>query len=206
MPDLNDAYALSSDKDMRRLYAEWAQTYDAGFGDAMGYQLPRQVALAFAGAGGTGPVLDFGAGTGLVADHLAHMNIGPLDAVDLSAEMLAVARSKGRYRNLTDADIFQPGHDLPLGGYNGIVSAGTFTHGHVGPDGLRPLLALAAPGATCAISINAAHFDDAGFASVLALLEPEFAEITLKAVRIYDDRADAAHRDDMAKILIVKTR
>ncbi len=206
LPNLKDAYALSSDDGIKQLYADWAQTYDAGFGEAMGYQLPRAVALAFAGAGGTGPVLDFGAGTGLVADHLAHMNIGPLDAVDLSTEMLAVARDKGHYRMLTDANIFAPGHNLTPASYNGIVSAGTFTHGHVGPEGLRPLLAMAAPGATCVISVNAAHYEMAGFGPVLAGLEPVMAEIALQDVRIYDDRADEDHRDDMARLLVLKTR
>ncbi len=206
LPNLNDAYALSSDDGIRALYDDWAHSYDAGFGEAMGYQLPRAVAIAFAGAGGCGPVLDFGAGTGLVADHLSRMNIGPLDGVDLSPEMLAVARNKNHYRTLSDANIFAPGHDLVPASYAGIVSAGTFTHGHVGPDGLRPLLAMAAPGATCALSVNAKHFAAAGFEAELAALEPVLAQIAVQDVRIYDDRAEEARRDDMAKILILKTR
>ncbi len=206
LPNLSDAYALSSDDGIRALYDAWAQTYDAGFGEAMGYQLPRAVALAFAGAGGVGPVLDFGAGTGLVADHLAHMRIGPIDAVDLSEKMLRVAQSKGHYRDLYSDDIFEPGHTLAPASYAGIVSAGTFTHGHVGPEGLRPLLALAAPGATCVLSVNAGHYDSAGFAPVLSALDTVFAEQKVQDVRIYDDRAEEQHRNDLAKLLILKLR
>ena len=205
-PNLKDAYALSTDDGIKELYANWAQSYDTGFGEAMGYQLPRAVALAFAGAGGQGPVLDFGAGTGLVADHLNPLSIGPLDGVDLSPEMIEVARSKGRYRHLSTANIFVPGHDLLPASYQGIVSAGTFTHGHVGPEGLRPLLALAAPQAICVLSVNAQHFDQAGFAPVLDALDPVLAQSEVRDVRIYDDRADAAHRNDMAKLLILKLR
>ena len=66
-PNLEDAYALSSKQDVKDLYSDWAQSYDTGFSDAQGYQMPRVVAQAFVAAGGVGPVLDVGAGTGLVA-------------------------------------------------------------------------------------------------------------------------------------------
>ena len=80
-PHVKDAYALTSKEDIRSLYRDWAQTYDAGFGEAQGYDLPRQVALAFVGAGGAGPLLDVGVGTGLVGDHLAALNVAPIDGI-----------------------------------------------------------------------------------------------------------------------------
>ena len=70
LPQLADAYALRDRNDVKTLYADWAQSYDAGFGDAMGYQLPRAVALAFVGAGVCGSRdvttsgLERGAGSG----------------------------------------------------------------------------------------------------------------------------------------------
>jgi SAM-dependent methyltransferase len=203
---VDDAYALTSTDSVRELYANWAQSYDAGFGDAMGYQLPRAVAQAFVAAGGAGPVLDFGAGTGLVAEHLTRLGAVPIDALDLSAEMLAVARNKGQYRDLIVGDILDPGMQVGMAEYAGIVSAGTFTHGHVGPAGLRPLLTLAGAGAVCVISVNAAHYVSAGFEAEIALLEPVLASSTFMDVRIYDDRADDAHAGDMARLLILKKR
>ena len=47
------------------------------------------------------------------------------------------------------------------GGYRGIVSSGTFTRGHVGPEALPHLLAVAEAGAQFALSINAAVYDRA---------------------------------------------
>jgi SAM-dependent methyltransferase len=103
------------------------------------------VAAAFLAGGGTGPVLDVGAGTGLVGAALRGLGwAGEIDGIDLSPQMLDQAREKQVYRDLIEADVTRP---LPLpGGYNGVVSSGTFTHGHVGPEALGPMLAVAAPG------------------------------------------------------------
>lgn len=202
-PDVDAAYALQGDDDIRRLYGDWAETYDAGFGAAEGYQLPQEVARAFVGAGGAGPVLDVGAGTGLVGEALAAHGVGPLDGLDLSAEMLAIADRKGAYRHLIAASVQDPPDGL--GGYSGVVSAGTFTLGHVGPEGLEALLPLAIPGALFVISVNAAHFESAGFAAELDRLAPRISDVTLRDVRIYDGRAAAHHRDDLALLVIFRT-
>ena len=139
-PDLDGAYAMRSPEDARRLYANWAETYDADFVAGTGYRLAQRVAELFVAAGGAGPVLDVGCGTGAVAVALPDGML--VDGLDLSPEMLAVARRTGRYRNLTEADLTTDLPDLPGPPYAGMVSAGTFTHGHVGPDALPRLIAL----------------------------------------------------------------
>ncbi len=202
-PTVKDAYRMSSQDDVKRLYRHWAHSYDSGFGDGQGYQLPRAVAQAFLSAGGVGPVLDVGAGTGLVAEHLARQGVGPIDALDVSEEMLGVARMKGLYRDLIAADVTAP---LPsvAGEYRGAISAGTFTMGHVGPEGLLPLLDVAASGAIFVISVNAAHYEAAGFGKQMQTHEPQIKGLTLRDVRIYDDRADEAHRNDMARLMVFR--
>jgi len=82
-PDLEGAYALNSIEDTKRLYAAWADTYDEAFSDAQGYAIPREVVRVFSGMGGTGPVLDVGAGTGLVAQGLKACLTVPKGAVFL---------------------------------------------------------------------------------------------------------------------------
>ena len=200
-PDLNSAYALETADDAKRLYADWAETYDEGFCDAQGYLLHRHVVRAFVEADGQGPVLDVGAGTGLVGESLAAAGVGPIHALDLSDEMLAVAGRKGIYRELIVADVTQP---LGLDGYDGIVSAGTFTLGHVGPEGLGSLLSVAHPGCLFVISVNAKHFQSAGFEAFLAEIESDIADLRFGDVRIYKDKADAAHRDDLARLLVFR--
>jgi len=50
----------------------------------------------------------------------------------------------------------------------GIVSAGAFTHGHLGPEPIIELLRVARPGARCSVGINSAHFSEVGFGDWLA--------------------------------------
>ena len=204
-PGLEGAYALGSTEDARRLYADWAETYDADFVAATGYRLARRVAEVFVAGGGAGPVLDVGCGTGAVAAALPRgMEI---DGLDLSPEMLAVAGRTGLYRALAEADLTQ---DLPaLAGapYGGLVSAGTFTHGHVGPEALPRLVHVLAPGGWFVFSTRP-EICLQGFEETLeALAGDGLTALPITQVeRIYAEGADApvGHADDMA--LIVSTQ
>ncbi len=205
-PDLHAAFALRTPEDCLRLYRDWAASYDAGFAAGMDYRLPAHVAAAFRAGGGTGPVLDVGAGTGLVGAALRGLGwTGQIDGVDLSRQMLDQAREKQVYRDLIEADITLP---LPLpGGYNGVVSSGTFTHGHVGPEAFGPLLAVAAPGALFALSINLRVWTAAGFEPALAALAGRLRDLQRIEVAIYGAaaaRLDPDHAADRAMIVLFR--
>ena len=47
--------------------------------------------------------------------------------------------------------------------YSGIISTGTFTHGHLGPEALAEVVRMATPTAVCAIGVNAHHYVEHGF-------------------------------------------
>lgn len=203
-PSLTAAYALSGKQAVRELYENWAETYDASFAEAQGYVMPAKIAEALVAARGAGPVLDVGAGTGIVGAHLAAAGVAQIDGIDLSKDMLRVARAKGVYRDLITADITQSLG--PIGPYSSIVSAGTFTFGHVGPEGLPALLDVAAAGCQFALGVNAAHFVEQGFEAGFAALSDRIDGLKMHDTRIYDDRADADHRMDMARIVTFRTR
>ncbi len=202
-PDLKDAYALDSPEETRRLYAEWAETYDDGFAVEMDFHLPRKVAEAFVRTGGIGPVLDFGCGTGLCGVRLAELGIGPVDGVDLSPEMLAVVTRKNVYRNLIEGDIFG-GLTLSAGGYAGVTSSGTFTHGHVGPDAIDALLRFAAPKALFSLSINAKHFHALDFGGKLEDLSDRITDLELPEIPLYGPNAKGDHRHDRGYIALFR--
>jgi predicted TPR repeat methyltransferase len=204
-PGLDDAYALSGAEDARRLYADWAETYDSDFAEANAYRPPEVVARLFAEAGGTGPVLDAGAGTGLGGLALAARGIGPLDALDLSPEMLSVAARKGVYRELIEGDILA-GLAIADGAYAGVVSAGTFTLGHVGPEGFDELLRVAAPGALLVISVNARAYESDGFAAKMETLAPAIEGLAMAEEPIYGPGATGPHAGDMARVLSFRKR
>jgi len=176
---LADAYALETPQDSRELYARWAATYESDFVTVTKYVIPDRVADVFADAAGQldGPLLDVGCGTGLVAAALVRRAGSEaadwvIDGVDISPQMLAVSAAKTRpdgkslYRHLFEADLTGP-VDFAHASYAGVVSAGTFTHGHLGPAALGAVIRCGRPGALFAIGINAEHFAAMGFAERL---------------------------------------
>jgi predicted TPR repeat methyltransferase len=203
-PDLDAAYALETPEDNRALYKTWAQTYDENFARDMDYQLPKVVALILAEvAQGAEPVLDVGAGTGLVAQNMAPR--GEVDALDISEDMLAVAASKGLYRRVILGDLTGV-LALPDESYGAVVSSGTFTHGHVGPDALDELLRVAKRGAWFVLSVNAEHFEARGFAAKFVSLKGRIDGLEQRQINIYGSGADDAHAGDLAHVVVFQKR
>lgn len=202
-PDVDTAYALKTPEDSRKLYRDWAETYDSDFAAENDYVLHIETARAFVQAGGTGPVLDVGAGTGLCGEILADHGISPIDATDISAEMLQQAMRKDIYRDAIEADL-TVGLPVPRDTYAGIVSSGTFTTGHVGPDEIDTLLRTAKPGAVLALSINAQHYDSAGFLAKFSALEPVISDLNLVDVPIYGPSATGDHKGDRALVAVFR--
>lgn len=202
-PDLDTAYALETPADNLALYADWAQTYDTDFAIHMDYRLPQIVAMVLAEQMPKGPVLDVGAGTGLVAQAFPLRGGIEIHALDISPEMLAVAMNKGHYAYAIQADLTLP-LKLDPDTYGAVVSSGTFTHGHVGPDALNALLDVAKPGAVFVLAINAEHFAARGFEAKFSELEANIEDFELREVAIYGAGADVAHRGDTAQIAIFR--
>lgn len=196
-PNLDAAYSLKTPQDSVRLYRDWADTYDTGFAAENDYRLHLHVARAFAGIGGTGPVLDIGAGTGLCGAALRELGVAPVDATDISPEMLDVARGKNIYRELFAGDILA-GLDKPADSYAGAVSSGTFTTGHVGPEALDEVLRLVRPGGRVTLSVNALHYRSAGFSDKFDALAAQIGDLALTEVPIYGSAATGPHAKDRA--------
>lgn len=197
-PGLDAAYSLETPDDNIALYADWAKTYDSDFAERMEYLLPYHVVEVLKTSyDGSGPILDVGSGTGLIADALKpHIDVA-MDALDISPEMLEVAGQKNLYRNYIIGDLTKM---LPIQftTYDAIVSAGTFTHGHVGPNALDELLRVAKRNALFVLTINKEHFTSKGFASKLEALSDRIFDVTMPEVPIYGNAADKTHADDKA--------
>jgi len=202
---LEGAYALETPEDNLAHYRDFARTYDEGFATDLGYVYPERVAQVFLSAAGPedSPVLDVGAGTGLLAEHLGGLSV---DGIDISPEMLEKAAAKGLYRRRVVADLTRP-LDLPDAAYGALVSSGTFTHGHVGPEAFAELLRIARPGALYCLGINLGNFDSAGFGSALARLVAagRITPVDFREVRYYA-RADHSHADDSGVVALFRKR
>ncbi len=151
---LGAVYDARGAEEVAALYDRWSQTYDAEMAKA-GYRHPA-ICLALLARHlqrGAGPLLDAGAGTGLVGEWLGIVGYPVVDALDISQGMLDVAARKNIYRSLRRAAL---GSQLPFAdaSYGGIISAGVFTTGHVGADGLDELLRICRPGGVIVLTVK----------------------------------------------------
>jgi SAM-dependent methyltransferase len=149
------------------LYDKWSATYDAEMAQ-VGYRHPT-IALALLARHlpkGAAPLLDAGAGTGLIGQWLQIMGYPRVEALDISEGMLAVAKTKNCYDAFY---LLGLGGPLPFadGQYAGIVSAGVFTSGHVGFEGLDELIRSCAGGGVIVLTVKGTLWDD-GFAALVA--------------------------------------
>ena len=165
------------------------------------YQLPRHVAATFVKSGVKHNILDVGAGTGLLGVFLKHAGLTKIDGIDISPQMLSEAERKGCYRQLYEANLTLPLTLISDESYNGIVSSGTFTNGHLGPSVLDELLRIAQPNALFAFSVNANHWRSQKFSEALTKLAQKIKKFRIKNVRIYGDKATGPNKDDMCHIV-----
>ena len=157
-----------------------------------------------------GAVLDIRCGTGNVGVKLRDGGIEVVDGIDISPPMLAEAGNKKTkdyvpvYRNLIAADLTKR-LDIPDNQYAGLISAGTFMHGHLGPDSLDELWRVAAPGAHCAIGVKSTHYESADFDGKLSgdvakgtITKPDLVEI-----KMYSEQTlNLDHAGDTALIVV----
>ena len=110
--------------------------------------------------------------------------------------MLEASRAKTLYRMLYCADLTAGIAHLRTD-YGAVLSAGTFTHGHLGPEPLVDLLALARPNGLFCIGVNAVHFQQTGFADVLSdmqdrglITQPQISEVKVYEKKCHDHSSD----------------
>ena len=196
---LENAYKLATPEDNKDYYDAFASTYDTEFADALGWHYPAAIVTTYRDAArhSDTPIADIGCGTGLVASAL-NLPQDQVDGIDISSEMLRIAKEKQLYRSLYKVDLTKSLDEI-ANGYGAVLSAGTFTSGHLGPEPLESLLGIARSDALFVIGVKKAYFKDAGFEPVLRRMENgglindlQIAEVPMYAKTGHDHSADAA--------------
>lgn len=166
---LSRARALTDADEARRFYDDWAETYDDDVYATLRITGTARIAALLHGFTESlaAPVLDAGCGTGAAGKELRDLGFITLDGLDLSPGMLAVARRRGVYRGLLAADLMKP---LPLEArsYDAILSAGTFTLGHVNARPLRALVSVVRPQGLLAFVVGSSFWSEGGFDAAIS--------------------------------------
>ncbi|HRD74983.1 MAG TPA: class I SAM-dependent methyltransferase [Hyphomicrobiaceae bacterium] len=164
--ELGNVYAAKSVAEVARYYDDWSATYDT-FMSGVGYRHPAicMSLLTRWLPRGEGPILDAGAGTGLVGEWLGIVGYPHVEALDISDGMIAIARKKSVYKAFHMAALGGP-LPFPDGAFAGIVSSGVFTTGHVGAEGLDELIRICRPDGVIVLTVKDTLWNG-GFAEAL---------------------------------------
>ncbi len=157
---LDKAYRAHDAHSTRKLYDEWASSYEAEVAEN-GYATPGRCATALAELSQdlTAPVLDFGCGTGLSGLALRIAGFDCIDGLDLSEDMLKQARGKELYREL---NVIEAGANLSHtpGDYAAITAIGVIGAGAAPISVFDTLMTGLAPGGLFVFSFNDHALDD----------------------------------------------
>jgi SAM-dependent methyltransferase len=99
--------------DVREGYREWVRTYEQTVQDEMDLRLLDRLQTVDWSAEHS--ILDLACGTGRIGAWLRQRTAATIDGVDITPEMLDIARTKGVYRALRLADVTDTG--LPAAAY-----------------------------------------------------------------------------------------
>jgi SAM-dependent methyltransferase len=105
--------------DVRTGYAEWVPTYEDTVQDEMDIALLDELAVPVWGS--VRRAADLGCGTGRTAVWLRRHGVLRIDGVDLTPEMLEVARGRGVHASLAVADVASTG--LSSGAYDLVIAS-----------------------------------------------------------------------------------
>ena len=204
---LNDAYSVKTPEDNIKLYKVWASSYDDDFAKKNDYRSPVLISNYYDKYSNKNdvPVLDVGAGTGLIAEVMNKKNTIDIDAIDISPEMLKSAKSKKCYNKLIEADLTK-NLDIDNNYYGAIVSAGTFTHGHIGPNALDELLRVTKPSGLFVITIHSKVYVNQNFEQKFQDINEQITDLTFHEEKAYGNNPDKDHGNDTVFITVFRKK
>ena len=204
---LNDAYSVKTPEDNIKLYKVWASSYDDDFAKKNDYRSPVLISNYYDKYSNKNdvPVLDVGAGTGLIAEVMNKKNTIDIDAIDISPEMLESAKSKNCYNKLIEADLTK-NLDIDNNYYGAIVSAGTFTHGHIGPNALDELLRVTKPSGLFVITVHSKVYVNQNFEQKFQDINEQITDLTFHEEKAYGNNPDKDHGNDTVFITVFRKK
>ena len=161
---LSWVYKSGEQQNLEQKYDAWAAAYDTDLdqpyrcspvhsANALAKVLPDKDAT----------ILDAGAGTGMVGEALAELGYNNIIGVDLSEQMLEVARKKQVYTGLYQGNLEEPLAFTSENSYDAIVSVGVFTFGHAHPRALKNMSSLLKTGGYFVLTVRVDYYNESNF-------------------------------------------
>ncbi len=211
MPSFKDqlerVYCSADPAALRQAYHEWARSYDGDL-SAAGYAYfnlaPALIARHV--PDNASRLLDAGVGTGRIGYFLSLLGYRNLTGIDLSDDMLAMARATGAYTDLQQMDLGAR-LSFPDASFDAAYTFGAFTTGHAPPRGYRELVRVTRPGGLLLLTVTESARSDDGFGAALDDLQRDNAiELIAQTAPFAVFPYDAAERDLLARADVYRVR
>jgi ubiquinone/menaquinone biosynthesis C-methylase UbiE len=166
-----DVYNVENEKELKDVYRKWAIAYDHDNYDKLGtvsQPLSVQMFQIYV-KNQDDRILDVGCGTGLVGMELAKAGFTNYDGIDISQEMLNIAKDKN-YSGLFEGSL-NTGLPFKDNEYDAILCVGVFTHGHVRADRLTELVRVVKSGGIICFTVNENVYSSYGFDTTILELD-----------------------------------
>jgi predicted TPR repeat methyltransferase len=156
-------YAAQNNQELAERYDAWAKEYDADV-QSLGYKIPGIITglMGRYVQPSNTPVLDAGAGTGIMGELLTNLRYDHLMAMDLSQGMLDVAGGKNVYKGLRQM-VMGEHLDFPDSMFAATVASGVLSLGHAPPSSFDELVRVTRPGGAIIFSVRADIYLTHGF-------------------------------------------
>ena len=195
---LQRVYTAKDNRALEKAYDQWAEKYDAHV-TAFGYQIPAVAAGLFGRylPPEASPILDAGAGTGLIGAILDALGYQGLIGIDMSRGMLNRAAQRNIYRALLQM-VLGERLDFPSDHFDACQSVGVFTAGHAPPSAFDELVRVVRPGGHIFFSLLEEVYDQKGYKEKFEVLEKSdkwrFVEKTKKFPGLPLENPNLLHR------------
>lgn len=174
----------SADHDeLSQNYDKWAETYEADIESAWKTVPPTAAnMLAKYLPNKTAPLLDVGAGTGMMGVALSKLGFENISGFDISASMLAQAEQKGVYQSLVCCAIADEKLD-ELDVFSGAIATGVFAERHAGAEDLKIIQNKLHPGSIFVFTVRKSFLSELQ----TVLEQSDWTHLETKLMPIYED-------------------
>lgn len=168
---LKKVYSAENNDDLQAAYDQWAPKYDEHV-NAFGYLIPAVAAGLFGQyvPMETAPILDAGAGTGLMGAILDAVGYRGQIGIDLSTGMLQKAAERNIYEALHQM-VMGETLDFPSDQFGACHAIGVFTAGHAPASAFDELVRVLRPEAHIVFSMLENVYDANGYKDKFEALE-----------------------------------
>lgn len=163
-------YRAQNNRELCDRYDQWAKDYEQDLTDTFGRPDREPIVdLTLKYVPQNAHILDAGAGTGTLGQWLHQAGYRNLEAIDLSAGMLAEAKKKNVYQQLCPMVLGEP-LDFTTDTFDAVTACGVFTYGHAPSRSFDELIRVTKPSGYLLFTLRPDFYETSDFKTKMTAL------------------------------------